>query len=282
MAEFDEIRNQLRQARAKKDETAGAAFLGQERLRRLEARAAALGRVFDPQNPAHAEELERLARERAEIESRLADQEGERDQAKRLENDLFDRFAAWTDPRQTIAQWTDRIPILLFPVRLETRFKAGQLWVRIYPDACSIDSFEETLSETEAANAKLYWTGMWEAGGIEDQERGAWRGLVGAHGAGRAEWIVSHYKPLNEKPVKAQPDDVILTLPTEAPPGDPEGEALKPFWIGVWKADGDREKEESAFAALAAAVGANRAAELVQRYVPSNLAEKPAPPKTKG
>ena len=274
MAEFDEIRDQLRQARAEKDAAGDGAFAAEERLKRLEARQAALDRVFDPQNPAHAEARGRLARERERIESRLAGQKGEHAEAKRFEKDLFDRFAAWTDPRQTIAQWNDQIPILLFPVRLETRFKDRQLWVRIYPDSCSIDSFEATLSETEAANAKLYWTGMWEAGGIEDQERGAWRGLVASHGSGRAEWIVANYKPLNEKPVKAQPDDVILTIPTEMPLGDAESAAARAFWVDVWKADGDREKEESAFAALEAAVGGALAADIVARYAPANLAQK--------
>lgn len=274
MAEFDEIRDQLRQARAAREKATDGAFAAEERLRRLEARKAALDRVFDPQNPAHAEARERLASEWERTEGRLADWKGAQAEAKRFEKDLFDRFAAWTDPRRTIGRWNDQIPILLFPVRLETRFKAGQLWVRIYPDSCSIDSFEATLSETEVANAKLYWTGIWEAGGIEDQERGAWRGLVAAHGSGRAEWIIAHYKPLNEKPVKANPDDVILTIPTEAPLGDAESAAARAFWIDVWKANGDREKEESAFAALEATVGGALAADIAARYVPANLSQK--------
>jgi hypothetical protein len=293
MAEFDEIRDQLRQARANREKTSDSAFAAEERLRRLEARRAVLDRVFDPRNRAHVEERGRLARERAETERLLERRRGEQAEAKLSEKGLFASFAEWTDPQKAISQWNDQIPILLFPVRLETRFKTGiaaptgrqirQLWVRIYPDSCSIDSFEATLSETEVANAKLYWTGIWEAGGIEDQERGAWRGLVAAHGAGRAEWIISNYEPLNlaEKPVKAQPDDVILTIPTEAPLGDAESAAVRAFWIEVWKADGDREKEEIAFAALEAAVGAGLAAEVASRYPPANLAEKPVPPKTR-
>ena len=57
---------------------------------------------------------------------------------------VADRFAELADPRKAIAQLSDDIPILLFPVRLETRFKTrrraaahDELWVRIYPDDCS-------------------------------------------------------------------------------------------------------------------------------------------------
>ncbi len=90
----------------------------------------------------------------------------------------------FTDPRQGIGLLTDRSPLALLPVRMETRFvnvgqprtlRAISSWVRIYPDDCSIDTFEATLSATELSNAKLYWQGIWRAGG--DGRRRA-RGLA--------------------------------------------------------------------------------------------------------
>ena len=78
--------------------------------------------------------------------------------------------------------------------------------MRIYPDDCSIDTFEPTLSTTEVQNAKRYWQGIWRAGGVEDDERAAWRDLVAAHGSGRAGFIVDDYQPANigDRPTKAQ------------------------------------------------------------------------------
>ena len=83
-----------------------------------------------------------------------------------------------------------------------------QLWVRIYPDDCSIDTFEPMLSLTELANAQRYWRQLWSAGGLEDGERAAWRALVAAHGSGRAGWIVDTYQPVNlaQRPSKAAAD----------------------------------------------------------------------------
>ena len=51
----------------------------------------------------------------------------------------------WSDPRRSLARLADDLPILLLPLRLETRFKdvAGadgashELWVRVYPDYVS-------------------------------------------------------------------------------------------------------------------------------------------------
>ena len=77
---------------------------------------------------------------------------------------------------------------MLFPLRLETRFKtvdvpgrhAQQLWVRIFPDECLVDTFEATLTESEIKNATIFWREYFHAAGVESAERAAWRGLVAA------------------------------------------------------------------------------------------------------
>jgi hypothetical protein len=293
MAEFDDLRKQLRQARAQRDDASDRASSARERLKRIKARMDALDRAFGPNDPAYVSEIERLETERVKAEGLLNEARHDLESAKSLERGLFDDFTLLANPSDAIAHLKDQFPILLFPVRLETRFKTvtdpdtgesqPQLWVRIYPDDCSIDTFEPTLSEAEIANARLYWTSIWEAGGIEDQERGAWRALVAGHSPGRARWIVSNYKPLNlaQKPGKALPGDVVLTIPTEAPLTPDEQKAAVAFWPAVWLADGNRQAEDDARKALEQAVGSGRAARIIADYRPANFADKPAPPLNK-
>jgi hypothetical protein len=124
------------------------------------------------------------------------------------------------DPRQLIAGLSADFPILLFPVRLETRFKAvldprsgtrrEQLWVRVFPDTVSVDAFGEELSESEVADAKKYWAEVWAAAGNEDGERAAWHKLVGSHSSGRAAWVVATFRPTNEDEQPRSPTDPVV------------------------------------------------------------------------
>ena len=79
-------------------------------------------------------------------------------------------------------------PVLLFPVRLETRFTDNKLLVRIYPDQISIHSHEKNLTLPEYEAAKVYRTQF-----REDQEL-AWRVLCSAFGPARATWIAEWVK----------------------------------------------------------------------------------------
>ena len=60
---------------------------------------------------------------------------------------------------------------------------------------------------------------IWRAGGIENDERGAWRSLVRAHGSGRAGWLADNFQPTNlaTAPPKAEATDEILVIPTITP-----------------------------------------------------------------
>jgi hypothetical protein len=281
MSEFDELRSLFAAARRAETGAADAAFVAKERVARLQRRLDELERAFDPDDERHVSERERMESERAAAERAVAAAEREHATARRVLGGIRDDFAPLTDPRDGIGNLDDSLPILLLPVRLETRFasteRGPELWVRIYPDDCSIDTFDATLSEAEIASAKLYWAGVWEAGGIQEDERGAWRNLVASHGSGRAEWIVSQYRPVNagERPAKADPNDLILVVPTQTAllPGEPVRVAA--FWRRVWLADGDRAKRQAARAELESAVGAARAAVIVRDYRPINLKRRP-------
>jgi hypothetical protein len=196
-------------------------------------------------------------------------------------------FNDLADPRRAASELGDSLPFVLMPVRLETRFiRAGgdaqrwQLWVRIYPDDCWIDTFEPQLSSGELANAKTYWQDMWRAGGVEADQRAAWRNLVAAQGSGRAGYILDSYQPVNvaAQPVKAQATDEVLVIPTQTAPAAADAAAVSAYWQAVWRADGDAAALQAAQAALQAAVGAANAAALIAAYQPYNLSDTPAAP----
>ncbi len=278
MAAFDDLRQQLQKQRLDAAAAGVRAAAARERQARLEVRLRGLSRG-EGNHPGGLEQQVAEAKEQSERASRTALD------ADRLVRAALSSFSELSDPRKAISELDDRFPILMIPVRLETRFRGAQLLVRVYPDDCSIDTFEEMISENEVTAAQLYWSSLWAAGGIENQERGAWRGLAGATGSGRAEWIVTHYQPLNlpAKPAKAAPDDVVLTIATQAPPAGAEQAALAAYWTAFWRADDDQTGVATATAALTAALGgdAARAAALVGAFVPFNLTTRPAPPLVK-
>ena len=146
-SELEQLRQDLRAARERREAALEAVAQARERLRRLDAA-----------------KKERLERVRAEAAAALAEAGRAHETRATEERRISGRFAALSDPRKVVASLSDDYPFLLFPVRLETRFKTvpgdrrdrRQLWVRVYPDDCSIDTFEATLAETEVTSARLY------------------------------------------------------------------------------------------------------------------------------
>ena len=61
--------------------------------------------------------------------------------------------------------------------------------------------------------------GIWARADVEADERAAWRGLVAAHGTGRASWIVDTYQPTNLRgdQRRRRQSDEILVIPTQTP-----------------------------------------------------------------
>lgn len=190
---------------------------------------------------------------------------------------LWEAFGEFASPKDALRQLPDRHPILLFPLRLETRFKTvdrqAQLWVRVYPDQCLAESFEPALTEAEAKNAQVFWAGIWRAGGVDAEERSAWRDLANAHGVGRASWIVKHHLPLNpsDQPQRTTPGDVLLVIiaSADAPARTAE------FWEKVWRTGGTEAAIVAARPALETEVGAATAARIVEEFTPVNLGQPP-------
>jgi hypothetical protein len=99
-------------------------------------------------------------------------------------------------PEALTAFWSADTPILLLPLRVETRFKGSELLVRVFPDEISIDTHEEIPTEAEFSAGQEYWKTV-AADGSETKRREAWRKLVDAFKAPRAAYVVVRTKPTN-------------------------------------------------------------------------------------
>lgn len=181
------------------------------------------------------------------------------------------------DPTKEAGKLNDKLPILFFPLRLETRFKpkAGgtQLWLRVYPDDCNVTKPEGNISATELANTKTFWAEFWKALGDEALEKGAWRALVNSHGVGRSTWLTSHAMPLEKRVSIAATIKQILIVQSPVTVTADEQKALDDYWIQRWLAKADLQAINDAETALRDTLGINedQAASLKAAYAPVNI-----------
>lgn len=288
MPDFDSLRQQLAAAQKSVSDAQGAHFISNEKLKKLRQASENLDRIFDPRNQSHSEQRRQLDEAIKKAEAEASHSKTVWDRGKIAAGGIFKDFEIFTDPREQIGKLRDEFPVLLFPVRIETRFKKltvneqvhNELWVRIYPDDCAVDTFEKILSETEVKNARFYWAKIWEAGGREADERGAWRTLVSSHGSGRASYIIDQYKPasLADKPTKTEQDETILVISAEQLPTDAEQAALKAYWGRIWQISGNKAEEEAALQQLIDNVAEGKADTLIATYTPFNINVAPTPP----
>jgi hypothetical protein len=135
------------------------------RLHDLRRRSAALTREVDTLRRRGAASADLVGRREAELRQ-------VREQLSRASSDLaardrdltlsLDGLATLGDPTGLIERWDDRIPILLLPVRVETRFMpvAGpkELWVRMFPDDIAVHTHEvEASADEESAPVNDTW-----------------------------------------------------------------------------------------------------------------------------
>lgn len=275
MADVDVLRAQLARIRVSLERKRSEAVLAHETVRRTERDLAELGRRS---RESTERDRQRLRRQLAIAEDRKKDVDAELDRLRAEEDSLRDDFDRFSDPTTHLETLGDRSPILLFPLRLETRFRTGphggpQLWVRVYPDSCLVDTFEPSLAEREVENARAFWTRFWHAGGDEPLERAAWRELVAAHGSGRSRWILRNYMPLNPDDKPDDPDAADVFLIVTAPAALTG--AVPTYWEAAWRAGGDAEAMREAFDDLVAAVGEPDARTILERHRPYNFDDPP-------
>ena len=76
------------------------------------------------------------------------------------------------------------IPILLFPLKLETRFVKDELWIRAFPDEAFLQSHDPLLTREERTDALAF-----KDQASKEQERRSWEELITKYGVYRASWI---------------------------------------------------------------------------------------------
>ncbi|NJN28606.1 MAG: hypothetical protein HC819_22820 [Cyclobacteriaceae bacterium] len=281
MADFHQLRNDLNTARSQKEHTRLALYKETEKLNKIQREKDALERVFNKENKEHIRKRRQLEAEAQSAKSQIEEWSAALQGNIKNELGIFQQFTPFTDPREHLGMLNDSYPILLLPVRLETRFKKikvetserHQLWVRIFPDECAIDTFESVPSETELENTRFYWSAMWQACDQEAMERAAWRTLVSSHGSGRASWLIRNYKPENpdQQPKKVNPNDFFLVISAIDLPPDAHRKPILDFWSAYYKADGDATAQNNAYQILVAAVSETQANIYIENYKPDNL-----------
>ena len=215
----DEIR-QLQQAVLAAED---AVYADRNRLRALQSRLAHTRRAGDA-GTAAAASLEQAI---AALEQAIA---GRREALADARGRLTARTGELVLPRtpqQLAAELDDDVPILMLPVRIETRFMrvngSRELWVRVFPDDIAVETHEKTLTRDEAAAGIAYWTAIHRLAGLPDgdertaREKAAWRLVADPYGGTRAGWIRREI----ERAIREQhPDFDLSFLETTAPPDE--------------------------------------------------------------
>jgi hypothetical protein len=119
----------------------------------------------------------------------------------------FDRLRELDDRvRDAIGRLGERVdscdadpiaPLLLLPVRLETRYTddGTALRVRIYPDDIHVDTLDRGMTAAEQDAARAYWNAVWRAPDADAAT--AWRELQNRVGKDRALWVAVGSEPAN-------------------------------------------------------------------------------------
>lgn len=84
------------------------------------------------------------------------------------------------------------VPLVLLPVRIETKIAGSTLRVRITPDEIHVDALARTTTPEELSAGQEYWRSVWPG-----ESPAAWGDLIEAVGERRAGWIAHVATPTN-------------------------------------------------------------------------------------
>ena len=138
------------------------------------------------------------------------------------------------------------LPVLLLPVRLETRFEPQvnpvELRIRAYPDVIHTDALTRDLSANEITIGQQYWRAVWGAPTDVPTREAAFRSVNRHLGARRGGWAVRSLTPTNlqarvntlasGRPT-GQARPTFPTVTTAAYPVTPGARLLPSRWVAV-------------------------------------------------
>src|SRR5258708_8156869 len=135
MASFSESQSGVSQARSQYSAAVSAASSASEARKQLAGQLEQLTRTTGPKDEEGLQQIQRL---QVQIKEANANVDSKRSAVTTARSNIDQapaQFSVFSDPRHNIGSFSDALPFLLFPVRIETRFvNAGdqhQLWVRV-------------------------------------------------------------------------------------------------------------------------------------------------------
>lgn len=160
----------------------------------------------------------------ASVRQSLAGAAGAVERAQKNLDSAIGKLLVARDHREVARELDAQIPVLMFPVRIETRYvtvdRRPELWIRVYPDDIHVHAFEPQLTAKEIGAGEGYWRQLLAANrvageDIEEIKAAVWDRLVAKAGVQRALWIVKQTRPENWSPDLAVADEAL-----EFPPLD--------------------------------------------------------------
>ncbi|GII54248.1 hypothetical protein Pth03_26370 [Planotetraspora thailandica] len=125
---------------------------------------------------------------------------------------LSDALLTAVSPENAVTSLSGRHPVLLLPVRVETRFFDGgqTLKVRIFPDQTHVTAHDPAITTDERDGLTWYWTHRWpDLDAAGDRGRAlaeeAWQALTARFRPGRAAFLVRAHPPVNVGSGEAEP-----------------------------------------------------------------------------
>ena len=121
-------------------------------------------------------------------------------------------------PGLAFATLDTELPLALLPVRIEARFRPGELWLRFFPDTIHADGHADALTEAEQTLGRAFWVRSWRAG-CPAGEDSAFAWLADQLGPWRAAWVAGRLAPVNPAAAPRAPvgDDSPLAPPPKLP-----------------------------------------------------------------